>query len=207
MGKSRQGNSRLASDIDLVTLQAERIYEVAPEAHELLRNIILVLSRHRTGREAGADRLLNPDDVGELVPRPRVRIRLERAALPLKGPVLLDHAAQGRAAGTPVEPDDDLLWLLCRRGWEEPEEHLAVGAVPYVADGQGPGVALANVEVDIWNPGAVDDELCVRGQQLIYPAWVTRRSGWRYSLVVLALRKGDVGVCRLTTGGASEDRL
>lgn len=91
---------------------------------------------------------------------PRVchaRIWPVSARLPQKWPVLLQQPQHGAAAGSAIQPDDNLVARVHIGGGEEPEEELVlVGRV--IGDGEGAGVGLANVEVDVGNAGAVDLE-------------------------------------------------
>lgn len=86
---------RLAGDVHLVAMHAKGVDEVLPEAHELGDELLLVGDAGLAGGEAGADRLLDVDDVGQGVPAPGVLDRFVGAILPQEGPVLLEQAFEG----------------------------------------------------------------------------------------------------------------
>jgi len=144
--------------VDGVPLEGEGVDKVLPEAEELAGDVGLVARGRGTLGEAGADGLVNPDDVGQMVPGPFVGDGLERAGHPKHGAVLLEELAGGGAAGAARQPDENLLLFLRDGvgGWEEPEEEL-VGRV-VVVDGEQPGVGLADVKVNFGNARAIDGE-------------------------------------------------
>lgn len=76
-----------AGNVDLVALEGEGGDEVFPEAEELLGDVELRGGGWGALGEAGADGLVDPDDVGEVVPAPFVGEGPEDAGLPEEGPV------------------------------------------------------------------------------------------------------------------------
>ena len=83
-----------AGDVHLVALHGKGINEVLPETHELSGDILLASGGDVAGREAGADGLLDPDDVGQGVPAPRVLDGLVSTILPEERSVLLEETFQ-----------------------------------------------------------------------------------------------------------------
>lgn len=73
---------RLARNIHLVSLDGEGVNEVLEPRLELRRDVLLGRGGRRALREARADGLLDPHDVGQLVPRVGVLDWLEGAVLP-----------------------------------------------------------------------------------------------------------------------------
>lgn len=59
----------------------------------------------------------------------------------------------------PIQPNGDFVLRSRIFGWEVPEVEL-IGGVWVVVDRQCAGVALANVEVDVWDCCAIDGKLC-----------------------------------------------
>lgn len=88
-----------ADDIHLVPSQIKSVDKVRPELHELHGNVVLVLGGGRALREAGADGLVDPDDVCQAVPSIRVLDRCKRSVLPEEGAVLLEETLERRASG------------------------------------------------------------------------------------------------------------
>ncbi len=63
---------RLASNVNLAVLQTEGVDKVLEETKELLGNLVFVGGSRCTLRKASANRLLNPDHVGQVGPIPWV---------------------------------------------------------------------------------------------------------------------------------------
>lgn len=72
----------LARDVDIEAFHAEGIYEVLPEAIEVIANVNLIVDSNVSWRETDADRLINPDIVGQIRVGIRVRGWLVSAWLP-----------------------------------------------------------------------------------------------------------------------------
>lgn len=96
MRHSRVG---LARDVHLVSLHGKGVDKVLPEAQELPRHVLLALGGDVALAVAGADGLLDVDDVGQVVVAPGVGHRVRGARRPDDGAVLLEEAVKGRAAG------------------------------------------------------------------------------------------------------------
>lgn len=83
-----------AGDVDLPSLQSERVDEVLEEAQELPRYVRFARRGRRALTEARTDRLLDPDHIGQVDPGVGVLDRSEGAILPQKRAVLLEEAFQ-----------------------------------------------------------------------------------------------------------------
>lgn len=59
----------LTKYVNLVSLHGERVNEVLPEAHEIVRHINLVCDVFRSSTEACGDWLIDPDHVCKICPR------------------------------------------------------------------------------------------------------------------------------------------
>lgn len=84
----------LASDIDLAMVQLKEIHEALPEPKGLHSS---GLRRRRIGRALGkpsAYRLVNPDDVGQVAPAPRVAYGSMRALSPKNRSLLAEEAVE-----------------------------------------------------------------------------------------------------------------
>ena len=93
---------RLSGNINLIPLQGEGVDEVLPESHELLCYIRFICGGDITGGKACADGLFNPNNIGKMMPGPRIRDRFEGAILPQERPVFLKKAFKRRAPGLRV---------------------------------------------------------------------------------------------------------
>lgn len=85
-------------NVNLVSLHGKGIDEVLVETHELLSDIILILGSNLASGEARVNGLLNPQDVGKVMPAPGVWYRLQSTILPQEGTVFLQEAFERRAA-------------------------------------------------------------------------------------------------------------
>ena len=83
---------RLSGQIHLVTLHAECIYEILPEAHELVCHLVFVGDIWGTNRKAGTDWLVDPNHVGKIGPREGVLPGFDCTWLVQDRPVL-EHQA------------------------------------------------------------------------------------------------------------------
>ena len=94
----------LSSDICLASIDLESVHKVPVEAQDLLCQFNLICDVRRPLREANSYWLLNVNDVRQVVPAVGVSDGSERAGLPCKGTVLIDHTADGAAAWAAIEP-------------------------------------------------------------------------------------------------------
>ena len=175
--------------MDLVPLGAKSLDKVLPEPLELLSDILLASGCGGPRREAGANWLLNPDNVGQLMPAPGVLDGIMCPVLPQERPILLEETREGRASRlvavwsisqrsggltvsiawtrrthTAIEPNEDLLigFIVGRR--EEPEEEPIL-IVRVGCDGKRTGIRLPNVESYFGNAGTIDREAYIQGEQ------------------------------------------
>lgn len=58
----------LTRNINLVSLQAERVDEILPEPGELIANINLIIDKNISGGVSSTNRLIDPDHVGQISP-------------------------------------------------------------------------------------------------------------------------------------------
>lgn len=79
-------------------MHGKGIDEVLVEAHELLGDIVLILGSNLASGEASVNGLLNPQDVGKMMPTPGVWYRLQGTILPQEGAVFLQETFERRAA-------------------------------------------------------------------------------------------------------------
>jgi hypothetical protein len=140
-------------------LQRKGVHEVLEESKELGGSLFLIFRRAIATdmAETSTSGLFNPDDVGQVRPRPVVLHGQVGAVLPQERAVLLKETLKTGAAWSSVQPNQDLITgeFVCR--WDEPEVQL--GCIGLVRDGQQTGVRLANVEVNIGNRSTVNSKL------------------------------------------------
>lgn len=98
---NRVKDSRIGftGNVHLVPVHGKGVEEVFVEAHKLLGHVFFAVGRHLARGEASIDRLLNPQDVGQMVPSPGVRDGLVSAVLPQERAVFLQEAFKRRASG------------------------------------------------------------------------------------------------------------
>jgi hypothetical protein len=136
----------LPRDEDLELLHAEQLLEVLEEVHKVLGDVQLVRRRHLADGEPGADRLFDPQHVGEVDPRVRVDLRRVLAPRPLEQAVLLQETFEGAAAGAAVQPDGDLVHGLADGGLED-EVECSGGVV--LVNGDEPRVHFTHIKGNV----------------------------------------------------------
>lgn len=87
-----------AVDIDAVAVHAKGIDKVFPKAHKLLGDIVFIFCGYVSSGEACVHGLLNPDDIGKMMPAPRILVRTGDSNRPNKGAVFLQQTTKRRAA-------------------------------------------------------------------------------------------------------------
>lgn len=163
---------RLASEVDLLSVQVKGVDEVVEEASKHARDIILILLGDLANGEASANGLVDVEHVRQVGPGPWVLDRAEGAVLPQERAVLLQETLETAASGAAVQPDEQGgivgdVGLAAARSvgvaallGEEPEVQV-LAAVAARGDGQQTSVRLANVKGDIGQLLAINGEGCV----------------------------------------------
>ena len=111
----------LAGDVDFKILDAEDILPVFEEFDEVLGDFFFRGGGYFADGVAGADRLLDPEHIGEVDPRVRILDGGVGSRLPSKPSVFLEEAFEGTATRASVQPDCDFVNRLTN-GWLEDVE-------------------------------------------------------------------------------------
>jgi hypothetical protein len=138
---------RLSGNIDLEFGNPEDGLEIQEEVRKIFSNVFLIGCSYVSIREAGANGLLHPQDVGQIDPRIWVYLRLIHPPAPDESAIFLKEAFEGAATGSAVEPNRNLIdrWP---NSWLENEEE-GTGRVIHV-DWDVSRIHLANVIVNLW---------------------------------------------------------
>lgn len=113
-----------ACDVDLAIVQREGVDEVLEEPEKMFRDIEFV-DDLRTAitdwTEARTGRLVNVDNVCEIVPAVRIRNRAIRPVLPKERSMFLEEPTERTASWASIQPNDDLILCEWVDRWKEPE--------------------------------------------------------------------------------------
>lgn len=85
-------------------MKIKHVHKVSPEALELSDEIILIQNIWLTRRVPSLDRLINPNEIGELVPSVRILRRPIRSRFPEDRSVFLQQAQHRRTTWSSGEP-------------------------------------------------------------------------------------------------------
>jgi hypothetical protein len=143
------------------------IFGVPCEAFDQLKTTLCMKEGDTNLSEPNSNRLFHPHHVREIDPGVGVLDRSKSAGLPGERAIFGKQTTQGAATRTTIEPDGDLLLGIRIGGREEPEEKFA-SLVGISRDWEKAGIALTDVEGDVWDASAVHLELHGRvGEEVV----------------------------------------